>query len=434
MEAATIAQLSASLSSIITSLGSLPPSLLNGIDVQQLNTTFLALSNDVGPVLLSLGQIQQDALLMNTTWLAHNLQSLGGLVSSIPAEDRVGISRTGLAQLVYWGSYRYDVLTVWIPDVWGVLLVYMIAIITKFAREAMVNRKAISLVKNRLSIERGLPVTDEEATFILTKSSKAVISHALNLVMATISLSLQLSAWRLLVVPATPLRVRDGQLLYLAVKMLVIAYGCEMLFADIHFEIYVHHVVTYSIIFFGAIVNYYTKSSKTLRFCQWILLQATLEQPEYLSMTCYHFSTYLRVQGIRPKAQRTLLATAWTTMTITKYITYPQRLLPVAFAAYWLVRMWKEMHASLCGRAWLGFCTTLIICLVAIQVKFCDDIPPLCDHIYRKLHHPEQPPKKGMGPLTTFVLRCLGKQKKRAVKTQELYEASSGSSEDTKEV
>lgn len=25
-------------------------------------------------------------------------------------------------------------------------------------------------------------------------------------------------------------------------------------------------------------------------------------------------------------------------MTITKYITYPQRLLPVAFAAYWLVR------------------------------------------------------------------------------------------------
>lgn len=112
MEAATIAQLSASLSSIITSLGSLPPSLLNGIDVQQLNTTFLALSNDVGPVLLSLGQIQQDALLMNTTWLAHNLQSLGGLVSSIPAEDRVGISRTGLAQLVYWGSYRYDVLTV----------------------------------------------------------------------------------------------------------------------------------------------------------------------------------------------------------------------------------------------------------------------------------------------------------------------------------
>lgn len=215
---------------------------------------------------------------------------------------------------------------------WGVLLVYMIAIITKFAREAMVNRKAISLVKNRLSIERGLPVTDEEATFILTKSSKAVYvnssifsvsasgqlidlvsmllqyltrskpSHGnvrvlfqersdafsgwLTSLKNRISLSLQLSAWRLLVVPATvsfflkrfqlcvetcgadqfwsiqPLRVRDGQLLYLAVKMLVIAYGCEMLFADIHFEIYVHHVVTYSIIFFGAIVNYYTKSEK----------------------------------------------------------------------------------------------------------------------------------------------------------------------------
>lgn len=258
-----VPNLSSSLSSIVTSLVSLPPSLLVGVSVQNLNTTFTALSNNVGPILQSLRAAQADAFLSNSTWVANNLQQLGSVIASIPTEDTATLSQEGLAELLEYGTFRYTVLTVWSPDVWGVLLVFIIAIITKLGTVVMVNRRSISLVKAHLS-EPGSPISNNEAVFILTKSTKAMIAHSINLVMSTFVLCLQLSAWRLFVVPGTPMRAADGKLLTAAVKALLITFGCEMLFADVHVEIYVHHLFTFGLLFIGEIVTYHTKSEHSL--------------------------------------------------------------------------------------------------------------------------------------------------------------------------
>lgn len=139
-------------------------------------------------------------------------------------------------------------------------------------------------------------------------------------------------------------------------------------------------------------------------------------------MACYHLSTYLRVQGIKPNAQRRLLATAWGSMVFTKFITFPQKLLPAGFAVYWLIRMWKELEVSAWGRAWLGWCLSLLIMLLTIQVKFCDDIFPICDHMHHKLDYPDDPiTQKATGPVMRFLLGRLRRRKPAAMRQEPGY-------------
>lgn len=74
------------------------------------------------------------------------------------------------------------------------------------------------------------------------------------------------------------------------------------------------------------------------RLAQYLLLQGTLEQTTYASMVAWHTSTYLRLQDHRPSLQRHLLKAAYCLMTVTKFITFPQKFAPAGFALYWLAR------------------------------------------------------------------------------------------------
>lgn len=67
-----------------------------------------------------------------------------------------------------------------------------------------------------------------------------------------------------------------------------------------------------------------------------MLLQATLEQSTYLAMVAYHFSTYVRIQNHRPNLQTVCLKIAHKLLVFTTWITWAQKMVPAAFALYWI--------------------------------------------------------------------------------------------------
>jgi hypothetical protein len=74
---------------------------------------------------------------------------------------------------------------------------------------------------------------------------------------------------------------------------------------------------------------------KFSRLAQWLILQATLEQTEYIALGCYHLSKFFAMQDRRETAKG-FLRTAYRSMVISSYICWVQKFLPVAFAIYWL--------------------------------------------------------------------------------------------------
>ncbi|TNY17030.1 hypothetical protein DMC30DRAFT_433032, partial [Rhodotorula diobovata] len=144
---------------------------------------------------------------------------------------------------------------------------------------------------------------------------------------------------------------------------------------------------------------------KFFRLAQYLILQATTEQSTYASMVAYHFYNYLRVQNHRPQLQRRLLVVTHTLLRFTRYITFPQKLVPCAFAVYWLARMWTEIDDKAWGRAWIVWCTTILSLLMILQIRFCDDTWPLAAHIGYKLHGGPLPPRQG--PVMRFLARMF---------------------------
>lgn len=44
----------------------------------------------------------------------------------------------------------------------------------------------------------------------------------------------------------------------------------------------------------------------------------------------------------------------------------------------WLAKMWNDVKGSADGRFWLTWATLLVSTLLLLQIKFCDDIFPIC--------------------------------------------------------
>jgi hypothetical protein len=118
---------------------------------------------------------------------------------------------------------------------------------------------------------------------------------------------------------------------------------------------------------------------KFFRLCAYLLLQATAEQSTYLAMACYHLATLLARQNYRPDHQRRLLRISLYSLRLTRIITYPQKLIPAVMALVWLAKMWDDVKGSADGRFWLAWATMLISSLLLLQVKFCDDVFPICN-------------------------------------------------------
>lgn len=61
-------------------------------------------------------------MLSNSTWLTRNIDGLGSVISRIPASDVAASSREDLIAIVQLGTTKYDLLTLWAPDVYAICL------------------------------------------------------------------------------------------------------------------------------------------------------------------------------------------------------------------------------------------------------------------------------------------------------------------------
>lgn len=61
-----------------------------------------------------------------------------------------------------------------------------------------------------------------------------------------------------------------------------------------------------------------------------------LASDSYAAMAAYHLYNYLRVQDHRLGMQSSLLRTAYALLRFTRWITFPQKVVPAAFALAWL--------------------------------------------------------------------------------------------------
>ena len=146
-------------------------------------------------------------------------------------------------------------------------------------------------------------------------------------------------------------------------------------------------------------------------------------------MWAYHYATYLKLKGRQPRLQRKLLSVSYRSLAFTKFITFPQKLGPAIMALYWLAKMWKDVDEKPVGRFWLAWCTVLLSALLTLQVKFCDDVFPICNHVRYKLYGGVKPSRRG--PVMTLLLRVFGRDGKRRA-TEERGLGSTDSSEKTR--
>ncbi|GAA5999377.1 uncharacterized protein JCM10292_001244 [Rhodotorula paludigena] len=401
----------AAVEALSSALGGLP-SNLSPANLTLLSSLLSEFADSLSPSLPTLAAAQQEALLSNTTFLTAQLDELGAVTAQIPLSDLQKGSPADLQALILIGTTRYDVFTFWAPDIWAITWLFGVAALLKVAVVALVNRKA---VKRTAVVQRGKGVVDdiELSRAALTKPAKAALGHILNLVVSIIAIILQLLAYRLFVLPGGPIRMSDFRFLMAAIKALLIGYGSDLLFGDLRPEIFLHHFMTFILLFVGQLAAFQTKSPKFFRFAQWILLHATLEQSTYAAMAAYHLYNYLRVQDHRLGMQSSLLRSAYAMLRFTRWITFPQKVVPAAFALAWLGMMWDDIDSMPWGRAWIGICTSFVMLLLILQVKFCDDIFPLSAYIGYKLHGGPLPPRQG--PVMRFLTgSCRGRHRSAA--------------------
>ncbi|GAA5951545.1 hypothetical protein JCM8115_005173 [Rhodotorula mucilaginosa] len=308
--------------------------------------------------------------------------------------------------MVEIAAARYDIMAVWAPDVWAIVVLFVAAAFLKLALVGMLTPQAIGRAERAAessSVAPEKPSREERelARSRLQKPARAALGHALNLIISTIVIVLQAMAWRLFVLPNTPIRPLDAKLMTAAVKLLLTGYAADLLFGDLRAEIFLHHFFTFALLFIGQLAAFKCQGELVTLFPAY---RGTLEQTTYASMVAWHTSTYLRLQDHRPSLQRHLLKAAYCLMTVTKFITFPQKFAPAGFALYWLARMWPNIDGTPWGRTWIVWCTLILVLLLVIQVKFADDAFPLAAHMRYKAVGGTPPSR--IGPVFTVLGRC----------------------------
>jgi len=418
---ATIEQFPAVVASLGTALTSLPTTLTS-VNTSLLSTLFSTLASDLEPALPSLGAAQQETLLSNTTWLAAQSGQLSAVTAQLPPAELQQLSHDSLLQLIKIASTRYTLLSVSAPEIWSVLFVFGIAILAKVGLCILVSPAAIRRSQAVLAKKYGQEVDRDLARAKIHKPARAAcvasssllvepsrartdldlvrnsLGHLSNLIIATIALVLQLIAWRLFALPHQPIRYDDYTWFSLALKIVLIGYGADLLFGDVRPEIYLHHFFTFALLFIGQIAVYETKSAhlplpplgaprlseltklsplagpKFFRMAQYLILQATCEQStcvalsrparrsfpfgrltlssrSYAAMVLYHLVTYLKAQEHRPTLQHRLLRWSHALLVFTKLITWFQKFVPAAFALYWLAKSASSSSSSSSSRS-----------------------------------------------------------------------------------
>ncbi|BGO89819.1 hypothetical protein JCM10020v2_001453 [Rhodotorula toruloides] len=411
---ATIDALPKVVASFGAAVSSLPSQLISSTDVPLLSSQLSHLASDLSPALSTLGAAQQEALLTNATWLAGQTSQLSSLVARLPAAERVSTSHDELLALIQIASTRYDLLTVWTPDVWSLLFLFLVAILLKTILALSLSPAAIRRARGALRGKYGVDLDGDIARSALQKPARSASTRAPpqppRLHRRPNLPTPQLLAWRLFVLGSEPMRLLDYQYFLIALKLVLLGYAVDLVFGDVRPEIFLHHTFTFLLMFVGQLAAYETKSPKFFRFAQYMLLQATLEQSTYLAMVAYHISTYLRTQDHRPDLQALCVKAAHKLLVFTTWITWVQKMGPAAFALYWIGSMWRDIDGLGWGRTWLAWSTLILALLLLLQTKFCDDVKPLADYIGCKLHGGPRPPRNG--PVMRLLLSPFARRSK----------------------
>ncbi|GAA6011648.1 hypothetical protein JCM11491_004720 [Sporobolomyces phaffii] len=391
------------LSSSISSL----PAQLSTVNTTLLSALLSTLSDELRPVAPSLSVGLQQKLLSDSDFVKSHISELGGLVARIPDKTLEKSSTVDVASLIRLFNDRYTIWTVYSPDLWAILLLFSIAVAVKLATNVALDKGSIARAQRVFAEQnKGVVVKEEIARGILRRPVISAIGRGLNLVASLIALGLQLSAWHIFVISSTsePVRFDEVARLYLALKILLVSYGADLLVGDYPYGSYLHHIFTFVLMGVGQITVVETSNPHFYRLAQWLVLQGTALPTTFLSLFFYHTRAYFAAQGLgyRPQLQRNLLKGAYHTLRVTKYLCYAQKFIPALFSIYWLGQMWDDMKTNPYGQAWLFLCTVTLSALLVLQMTvFNDAIFPLCNHMRYQLYGGERPSRHG--PIAQLV-------------------------------
>ncbi|ORY88586.1 hypothetical protein BCR35DRAFT_329831 [Leucosporidium creatinivorum] len=416
----TIAQLPYVLAAFAKTLSALPYQLSN--TTASLPSLLNTLSTDLTPLLPTIAAAEEDALLSNATWLAENIGALSALTAQIPQNSVQHASKESLIAMIQTGTTTYNVTTLWSPDLGALVMMFALVIVTKLALISLLTGKSISRVRAH-AVEQGKTgITRDVARLILQKPLRSAIGHTVNLVAGTVVLGLQLASYRLFIIPYAPIRFVDIKMFSLGMKILQASYAADLLFGDLNPEIFLHHLFTAALLQVGQVCVFKTGSPLFFTMANMLILQATTEQSTYLAMALFHSASALKLQNHLPHRQRSLIKASWAVLTFTKFITFPQKIVPAVLCLTVLGRMWNDIDGSAYGRWWLGWSTIFISILLLLQVKFCDDVFPICNYVHYRLYPDaySHPPSR-TGPVMRFLSSLMPGAARRRERVREAH-------------
>ncbi|GAA5845645.1 hypothetical protein JCM5353_001249 [Sporobolomyces roseus] len=403
------------LQHLADSLRSLPPhtSLGNITLLSSLLSEFAA-----SPLLSVVLQNEQDALLSNSSWISTHLSELQHLISRLPPTTVARASHQELVTLIKFDSLKYTIWDIYTPDVWTLLTFFLIALVAKLLFNFGLRKAALDRTQAALSAKYGHEVEREVARSVLKKYVGSILGWILNIVIEGICLILQCCAWRLWAIGSEPIRIKDIELIFIVIKLLLIGYAADMLLGDHGADVYFHHVFSFILLFVGQCTFFSTHNTMLFRLASWMILQATLILPIYIGLGLIQVQRYYQLQDYKPDEQKKYLRWAYQFLRITSWVYIPQKVVPAAFALYWLGMMWSNVKSSPWGIAWLVIATITISLLLVLQVfVISDSVTAMAAYIGYKAHGGPLPPRKG--PIARFVARTLGRGKRHAVSPNE---------------
>ena len=138
----TAARIPEAIDSFAAAVAAIPTPLLT-IDRTLLTSLLSTLERDLAPALPTLAQAQQEALLTNSTFLVEQFASLSSFLGGQVQVDLSAVGHEDAIAMVEIAATRYDIMTVWAPECWVLVALFVTAALLKLALVGMLTPQAI---------------------------------------------------------------------------------------------------------------------------------------------------------------------------------------------------------------------------------------------------------------------------------------------------
>jgi hypothetical protein len=175
----TAARLPAAIDSFAAAVAAIPAPLVT-INSTLLNALLSTVASDLAPALPTRAQAQQEALLTNSTFLAEQFASLSSFLGGEAHVDLSTVSHEEAIAMVEIAATRYGIMTVWAPECWVLVALFVTAALLKLALVGMLTPQAIARVARAgaatppsISLEKPSSEARELARMRLQKAARA---------------------------------------------------------------------------------------------------------------------------------------------------------------------------------------------------------------------------------------------------------------------